>query len=97
MSAFVIGHITVTSPQGYADYAKQVPPTLAAHGGEFVVRGGHATAIEGEMPHARHVVLRFPDRESAERWYNSPEYQEIIAIRHANSTGVMLIVDGYEG
>lgn len=97
MSAFVIGHITVTNPEGYAGYARQVPPTLAAFGGEFVVRGGDATAIEGEMAHARHVVLRFPDRAAAEGWYNSSAYQEIIAIRHANSTGVMLIVDGYDG
>lgn len=97
MSAYVIGHITVSNPEGYAGYTKHVPATLAAYGGEFAVRGGAATTIEGEMPHARHVVLRFTDRAAAERWYNSPEYQEIIAIRHANSTGVMVIVDGFEG
>ena len=97
MSAYVIGHVTVQSPEGYSDYTKQVPATLAPHGGEFIVRGGRTTVLEGEMPQDRHVVIRFPDRAAAEAWYGSPEYQEIIAIRHANSTGVMLIVDGYEG
>lgn len=96
MSAYVIGHITVQSPEAYSDYSSQVPATLAPHGGEFIVRGGHATVLEGEMPQDRHVVIRFPDRAAAEAWYGSPEYQEIIAIRQARSTGVLMIVDGYD-
>lgn len=96
MSAFVIVHLTVTSPEGFMEYAAQVPATLAKYGGEYLVRGGHATVVEGEMPHARHVVLRFPDRAAAERWYNSPEYQDIISIRFAHANAVMVMVDGYD-
>ena len=96
MSAFVIVHLTVTSPEGFLDYARQVPATIAAHGGQYLVRGGHTTVLEGEMPHARHVVLQFPDRTAAERWYNSPEYQDIISIRFAHSNAVVMIVDGYD-
>lgn len=96
MSAYVIGHMTVTSPEGYKDYASQVPATLAAHGGAFLVRGGNTTVVEGELAHSRHVIIQFPDRAAAERWYNSPEYQEIISIRFAHSSGVLMIVDGYD-
>ncbi len=96
MSAFVIVHLTVTSPEGFMDYASQVPATLAAHGGEYLVRGGHTTVLEGGMPHDRHVVLRFPDRAAAETWYNSPEYQDIISIRFAHSNAVAVLVDGYD-
>lgn len=96
MSAYVIGHVTVANPDGYAGYTTHVPATLAAYGGEFLVRGGRTTVLEGELPQNRHVVIRFPDRAAAEAWYNSPEYQEIIAIRHAHSTGVLMIVDGYD-
>ena len=95
MSAYVIVHLTVTSPEGFADYANQVPATIAAHGGEYLVRGGHTSVLEGEMAQDRHVVLRFPDRAAAEGWYASPEYQEIISIRFAHSNGVAIIVDGY--
>ncbi len=97
MSAYVIVHVNVSNPEGYPEYARQVPATLAAHGGEFLVRGGETTVVEGEMPHGRHVVIRFPDRASAEAWYASPEYQRILAIRHANSQAVMLIADGFDG
>lgn len=97
MSAYVIGHITVNDPDGYARYTSQVPGTLAQHGGAFVVRGGETTVMEGEMPHARHVVIRFPDRKAAEAWYNSPEYQAIVPVRQAHSTGVLMIADGFDG
>ena len=96
MACYTIGHITITNMEGYQEYVARVPATIAAHGGEYLVRGGHATDIEGSMPHDRHVVLRFPDRATAEAWYYSPEYQEILPLRLGNSTGVMTIVDGYE-
>lgn len=97
MSAYVIGHITVNDPEGYGKYTSQVPGTLASHGGEFLVRGGTTTVMEGEMPDVRHVVIRFPDRKAAEAWYKSPEYQAIVPIRQANSTGVLMIADGFDG
>jgi uncharacterized protein (DUF1330 family) len=53
--------------------------------------------MEGEMPGQRTVVIEFPDRATAEAWYNSPAYQKILPIRLANSTGAMIIVDGYDG
>ena len=96
MACYTIGHITVTNLEKYKEYAAQVPATIAAHGGEYLVRGGQAADIEGQIPGDRHVVLRFPDRKSAEGWYNSSEYQAILPIRLASSTGVMTMVDGIE-
>jgi uncharacterized protein (DUF1330 family) len=95
MSAYVIGHMTVHDPDGYGRYTARVPGTLAPHGGEFVVRGGPTTVVEGDLPHARHVVIRFPDRAAAEAWYNSAAYQEIVPVRQAHATGVLMIVDGH--
>ena len=43
--------------------------------------------MEGDALPPRTVVLEFPSVEAAKAWYNSPEYQEIIGIRHANATG----------
>ena len=97
MPCYAVGHITVTNMDGYKEYAVQVPATIAKHGGRYLVRGGHTTVIEGEMAHDRHVVVEWPDRATAEGWYNSPEYQEILKIRLANSHGVMTLMDGFEG
>ena len=45
---------------------KQVPATLAAFGGKFIVRGGKVTVHEGEWPHPSTVVIEFPSRAQAE-------------------------------
>lgn len=97
MACYVIAHVTVEDPEGYKGYTAHTPGTIAAHGGKFIVRGGDATPMEGEMPGTRCVVIEFPDRAAAEGWYNSPEYQAILPIRLANSKGAMIIVDGYDG
>ena len=96
MPCYAVGHITVTNMDGYKEYAAQVPATIAKHGGRYLVRGGHTTVIEGEMPQDRHVVVEWPDRATAEGWYNSPEYQEILKIRLAASHGTLIMVDGID-
>ena len=41
------------------------------------------------------MVLEFQSREVAEAWYYSDEYQSIVHHRTNNSTGNLIIVDGY--
>ena len=60
----------------------------------MLVRGGEPDAIEGQMPGQRIVVIEFADRAAAKKFMTSPEYQAIIGIRHAASTGAGVIVDG---
>jgi uncharacterized protein (DUF1330 family) len=93
---YLVGQITVIHPEGYAVYSAQVPQTIAAFGGKYLVRGGHATQLEGQAQGERNVVIEFPSREIAEAWYNSDAYQTIIGHRTSNSTGALALVDGYE-
>ena len=93
---YLIGQITITNPEAYAVYSAQVPQTIAAFGGKYIVRGGHATQLEGQAQGERNVVIEFPSREIAEVWYNSEAYQAIIAHRTNNSTGALALVDGYD-
>jgi uncharacterized protein (DUF1330 family) len=92
---YLVGQITVTNPQAYALYSAQVPHTIATFGGKYLVRGGHATQLEGVPQGERNVVVEFPSREIAEAWYNSEAYQAIIQHRTDNSTGSLALVDGY--
>jgi uncharacterized protein (DUF1330 family) len=92
--AYEVHEIVVTDPDAYAEYARLAAPTVAAHGGRYVVRGGAGSAIVGEPPAARVVILEFPDRETATRWRASPEYQGALRIREAASTSRVYLVDG---
>jgi len=94
--AYLIGQITVTNPQAYAVYSAQVPQTIAAFGGKYLVRGGHATQVEGQAQGDRNVVIEFPSRDIAEAWYASEAYQAIVKYRTDNSTGHLAVVDAYE-
>jgi uncharacterized protein (DUF1330 family) len=94
--AYLVGQITVINPEAYAVYSAQVPQTIAAFGGKYLVRGGLATVLEGISRGDRNVVIEFPDRQTAENWYASDAYQAIVKHRTDNSTGTLAIIDGFE-
>lgn len=94
--AYLVGQITVTHPEGYALYQQHVPKTIADFGGRYLVRGGHASQIEGESHGERNVVIEFPSRAQAEAWYHSDAYQAILHHRKNNSVGHIVLVDGYD-
>ena len=94
MPAYVIAEVNVTNPTGYEAYRPLAGASIAQYGGKFLVRGGEAELIEGSPDPARVVVIEFSDIDAAKRWYNSPEYQEALKIRLANSTGRVLLIEG---
>ncbi|MAN80952.1 MAG: hypothetical protein CMM77_05105 [Rhodospirillaceae bacterium] len=96
MAAYVIAQIDVTDPETFKEYQAQVPATIAAFGGEYIVRGGEQVALEGTAPSSRTVVLRFPDMATAQAWYASPEYAKPLAIRMASAKGTLFVVDGVD-
>jgi len=76
MPAYVLAEIEITNPEGYKEYTTHVPATIAKYGGRFVVRGGKATALEGEWPERRRVLIEFPSVDAARKWFDSPEYEK---------------------
>jgi uncharacterized protein (DUF1330 family) len=96
MTAYCIVYETVQDPDAFDRYRSQVLPTIEAHNGRFLVRGGEFTPLEGEMTFDRIVVLEFPTRSAALGWYNSPEYQQILPIRLGAATSQFIVVDGVD-
>ena len=94
MAAFIIGVIDITNPDTYKEYGARVPAVVAKFGGVYRVRGGDHEMLESEAPGSRFVVIEFPDRAAIRRFYDSPEYQEIVGIRTSASTGFLAAVDG---
>ena len=90
---YIIGHITVTNPDAYREYVERDTPILEGFGGRFLVRGGASEAPEGPMKD-RHVVIEFPDYETAKKAYYSDEYQEVLKIRLANAESDLILVEG---
>ena len=94
MAAYVIAEVNITNPEGYKAYAAVVPATIEKYGGRFLARGGKAHPLEGDWPECRRVIIEFPSVEAARKWWDSPEYEEPMALRRANSKGRLLLIEG---
>jgi uncharacterized protein (DUF1330 family) len=94
MSAYLIVQVEVTDTAGYDEYKKLVPPTLAAYGGRFAVRGGACETLEGSWHPKRIVVLEFPDVARAKQWWASDEYGAAKQLRQRAAHTEMIVVDG---
>ena len=90
---YMIGHITVKNPDEYAEYVRADTPIVERFGGRFLVRGGQCETPETPVKD-RHVVIEFPDYETARRFYYSDEYQKVAEIRKANAISDIVIVEG---
>ncbi len=92
---YLIGHVTVNNPEAYAEYVRLDTPIFERFGGRFLVRGGRSEAPETPVKD-RHVVIEFPDYETARKCYFSEEYQKVAEIRKANALSDIVIVEGVE-
>ena len=93
MSAYFVVELEITNPEAMEPYRAAVGATIEQYGGRFIVRAGATELIEGGPEPKRVVILEFADTAAAKRWYHSPEYQKILPIRLANSTGRVFIVE----
>lgn len=89
-------NLEVTDLEVYKQYQAFVRPFLAANDGRFLIRGGQASTVEGQV-HPRVVVVEFPSYEQAVRAYHSAEYQQGMQTRLGASTANFAIVEGFDG
>lgn len=95
MAAYMICTMKVHDPVTFKKYSDHTPKTLTKYGGRFLTRGDEVTTSEGAAFSERMVILEFPDRASAEAWYNDPEYQRLSEFRRAATTnGRMILQEG---
>ena len=69
----------VVDQDRYSEYRAEIAPLLRATGGAFRYDFEVAKALKSEVGHDinRLFILRFPDREEKERFFNHPQYLAI--------------------
>ena len=93
MSAYVIVEVDVKDAARYEAYKDMSPPSIAAFGGRFLVRGGSTVLLEGEEAPRRIVVLEFSSMERAKAWHESAEYRAARDLRQAIAATRMFVVE----
>ena len=95
MPAYVIVQVKVNEPVEYEVYKSLTPASIDAYGGRFIVRGAAAETLEGSWAPGRLVVVEFPDKATAQAWWDSEEYAPAKAIRQRTAETEMILVDGF--
>jgi uncharacterized protein (DUF1330 family) len=80
MTAYVIVEMTVKDAAAKGRYSTAAGPVLKEFGGE-IIGGGSLTVLTGEPDFTNGAIIRFPDRDTATAWYNSPAYQATLGDR----------------
>jgi len=94
MSAYVIVEFTVNDPDIYREkYAPIAGQTAKEHGGE-VIAAGNWEVLHGDGSLTSGALVRFTDRETALRWYSSPEYQQLMGVRSVAMDARFRLLDG---
>jgi uncharacterized protein (DUF1330 family) len=84
MSAYWIAAHTITDPAKFEEYRVRAAPMIARHGGRYITRiGSHNVLETARRPPDRVVIIEFPDMGALNAWYNSAEYQPLIALRQS--------------
>tara|TARA_B100000809_G_C14878921_1_gene438423 strand:+ start:186 stop:461 length:276 start_codon:yes stop_codon:yes gene_type:complete len=90
----MIGEVNVNDPDKYKEYLLEVPKISAKYGAKYLVRGGNVTIHEGVWNPKRIVVIEFPNRDMAMRFYDGAEYAPWKKIREEYADSKIIFVDG---
>lgn len=83
MKAYMVTFVRFKDVEAYnREYIKPAHAILTRHGGKAIAVSDKVKTIEGTIPEGRAVIVEFPSWESAEAFYNDPEYQPYKKIRH---------------
>ena len=96
MTAFFIVRVNITDRVRFSQYEEGFGVIFEQFGGKILSVDEKPDALEGDWSYTRSVLLEFPDKVSAMKWYNSPEYQELVKHRLVASDGEVILVEGLE-
>jgi uncharacterized protein (DUF1330 family) len=92
MSCYFLAQINIHDRDEYQKYLEGYDEIFEKYKGIVVAVDEHPTVLEGSWPFGRTVLIRFPNEEEARRWYDSPEYRELVKHRHRSSEANIVLV-----
>jgi uncharacterized protein (DUF1330 family) len=75
-------------------YQQAVGPLVERFGGRYVLMGAGTQVLEGPWSSGGGAVIsEWPDRATALRFWNSPEYAQVKPLRHGTGEFLVVLVD----
>jgi uncharacterized protein (DUF1330 family) len=94
MAAYALAHMhSVEFGPQIIEYLQKIDATMDPFGGRFLVHGNPVELREGSWD-GNLIIIEFPDLDRARAWFDSPDYQAIMALRTDNSVSDLILVGG---
>jgi uncharacterized protein (DUF1330 family) len=95
MAAYLVVDTLLDNPELYEEYKRLARPLAERFGGEYLARGGEMSLKETDLwSPTRLVLVRFPDARSANHFYESPEYQDVLKISKQSARRTVVVLEG---
>jgi len=95
MKYYAVAELDITDPSWIRTYVQRTTRLVERHGGRYLARTPNFEQIEGERkPPQIYLIIEWPSKEAAERFYASEEYRPLLESRLAGSTGEFVLVAG---
>ena len=92
---FMLVDVDIHNIEEYKKYLEKVKPMVEKFGGKYLIKGGKIDAKETDLWKPKRIVLvKFPNKSSALRWYNSEEYRALKHLRLNNASSNILFIEG---
>jgi uncharacterized protein (DUF1330 family) len=94
MSYYFIANIRINDEDEYQKYLDRAGEVFKKYNGKYLAVDKTPKVIEGSWEYSRAVIIEFNTEEDFNRWYNSPDYQEILKCRLASSACDTIFIKG---
>jgi len=94
MSSYMIALIDIHDRARYDEYLAGFDAVFAKYNGRVVAVEEAPRVLEGTWPARRTVMIKFPSDEELRRWYDSPEYRELVRHRHESAVSNVAVITG---
>jgi uncharacterized protein (DUF1330 family) len=93
MAIYYISQHNIRDHAVFQEYLNRNYALIEAAGGEYVSASAAPFLLEGPRKPDRVAIVKFPDIAAVKRWYDSPEYQPLKAIRQSVAETTMLLLE----
>jgi len=88
MPVYVVNAYDIHDPETFKEYPRRVSRLLLKYDARVLAMETNPRALEG-TPKTMNAIVEFPSEEAVDSFYNDPEYQSFIHLRH-NSNPMLL-------
>ena len=92
---YLLVDVDIHNIDEYKKYLDKVKPMVEKFEGKYLIKGGKIDAKETDLWKPKRIVLvKFPNKSSALKWYNSEEYRALKHLRLNNASSNILFIEG---